>query len=68
MNFASQLRRRMIDNREAAKVGARWHLARQGQTAFLAGLTPVECPHVLDTPEQRCWVSGWMMAFDKRFQ
>jgi hypothetical protein len=61
------LRRRMIENREAAKVGSSYGLAFRGRMAFEKGLSPVECPFPLDSDENRAWCAGWMLAFDKRY-
>jgi hypothetical protein len=67
VNPFDQVRRHMIAKREAARCGRGYYQARIGQAAFVAGNTPVDCPHILGTPEHQAWMSGWLAAFDRRF-
>lgn len=65
MSFAFLHARRQQNRQDAAKFGARFQHTYHGRRAFEAGLMPVDCPHVLDTPEQRAWIAGWFAGYDR---
>ena len=58
---------RLKQRQEAAKAGIGMHLALAGSMALASDLSPVSCPFALDTPAQRTWLGGWLMAYDRRF-
>ena len=72
MNYFETIQRRRHERQEnarrAAKLGEHLHILRAGMTAFVQGFTPVDCPHVLDTPKQRAWLAGWLNGYDRRRQ
>ena len=63
----NRLRQRMIDAREAGKMGERWFTAQMGASAFDHGKSPCECPFELDAPGWHYWMAGWRGRYDKRF-
>ena len=59
-------RRKVIDQRQVQKKAKPYGLAHAGAVAYNAGLTPVNCPYVLNTPEWEAWYTGWVWEFEKR--
>lgn len=58
----------MIERRQAGIVGDQCGNLVQGRSAFRRGVSPVECPYPLGSPEQRAWMSGWLTGYDRRFR
>jgi hypothetical protein len=49
----------------ARKYGAKFGFLFEGSEAYRHGLTPADCPYVLNSPEWTGWYAGWIMAFER---
>jgi len=52
------------DRDDAARLGGHVVNMYAGNRAFKKGLSPVDCPYTMGTPEHACWMLGWEAGFD----
>jgi hypothetical protein len=65
-HWGSRAKRTAISSRQVAKEARPIGSFVQGFNAARRGLTPVDCPYVLDTADWIAWYKGWSIALEGR--